>query len=119
MDRADEPRAENIGEIDRHGSKSAAVHRGDDAKCGRENHDRLHARESGRDGVTKHAENEEDKIGRLAADRIGKRGPKKPAADVEQREESDESAPDRRGQSLLKFLCPSCMRHLGYRLLRD
>ena len=60
------------------------------------------ARERGRDGVTNHAECEEDKIGCLAADRIGKRRPKKPAADVEQREESDESAPDRGGQSLLR-----------------
>ena len=41
MDRADEPRAENIREIGRHGGKSAAIHRGDDAKRGRENHDRL------------------------------------------------------------------------------
>src|ERR1700730_1666008 len=76
MNGADIPRAENIREIGRHGSKSAAVHRGDDAKCGGENHDRLDARESGRDGVTNHAEREEDKIGCLAADRIGKRCPK-------------------------------------------
>src|SRR6202023_1364849 len=89
-------------EIGRYGSESAAVHRGDDAKCGGENHDRLDARESGRDGVTNHAEREEDKIGCLAADRIGKRCPKKPAADVEQREEPDESATDRGGQGLLR-----------------
>lgn len=71
MDRADVPRAENVREIGWHGSKSTAVHRGNDAKRGRENRHRPHARERRRDGVTEHAEHEEDKIGRLAADRIG------------------------------------------------
>src|ERR1700730_12620668 len=103
MDRADESRAEHVREIGGHGGKSAAVYRGDDAKRGRENRHRLQARESGRDGVANHAKPEEDKIGCLAADRTGKRRPKKSAADVEQREEADETTPDRGRQRFLRF----------------
>jgi hypothetical protein len=62
MDRADESRTEQIRELGRHGSKSAAIHRGDDAKRARENRDGVYIRERRRDGVTNHAEHEEDKI---------------------------------------------------------
>jgi len=36
MNCADESRAENIGKIGGHGGKTAAIHRGNDAKGGRE-----------------------------------------------------------------------------------
>jgi len=101
VDRADISRAEHVREIGRDCGKAAAIHGGYYAKGGGKNRDSLHTRKGRRAGVASNAEDEEGKIGCFATYFIGKRRPKKPAANVEQREKADKAAADRGSERLL------------------
>ena len=90
MDRSHHLRAKQVRQIRRHRRESAAVHRHDHAHEGHEQPQCLRPGQPRNRGVQRDAQQEEHRVGRLAADAIRQRRPEDAPRDVEQRQQPGE-----------------------------
>ncbi|MNJ53211.1 hypothetical protein D3C77_485910 [compost metagenome] len=87
-------RAEQVGQIRRYGSEAAAVHRQDDAKRRHKQGNVAQVAHVRHQCIQGNAQGEEGKIGVLAPDIVGERGPEKPPANVEQAQQPGKPGSD-------------------------
>ena len=94
MDGAHHLRAEDVGQIGRHGGKAAAVHAQDHAKGRYKQHGAASRCAAGHAEVHGGTQHKEHHIGDLAAELVGQAGPEKAPTNVEQAQERRKAGSD-------------------------